>query len=102
MPKIPATDNICMLAGIKDVVPFTLWGDGRLEFHDGATADKLRDLAISIRERSALMCADDAWNEIIRAALLDMAARVIDMQAGRTERLYTFADWARDNSASAI
>lgn len=34
------------------------------------------------------------------------AQSIVNMMAGhgtkRTERLYTFADWARDNSASAI
>lgn len=80
MTAIPATDNIGMFAGTGDFIPMTIWGDGRIEIYEGATADKLREQAKMIRERSALMYERDAWNEIIRAALLDQTAALLDLR----------------------
>jgi hypothetical protein len=80
MPAIPATDNVALFAGVDQFAPLTIWGDGRIDIHEDATADKLREQAKVIRERSALMCDRDAWNEIIRAALLDQTTNLLDLR----------------------
>lgn len=89
MPAIPATDNIGMFAGVGEFspIPITLWGDGRIDIDEGATADKLREQAKVIRKRSALMYEQrDAWSEIIRAALLDQTADLLDLRVNDAER----------------
>jgi hypothetical protein len=86
MPAIPATDNIAMIAGTSEFAPLTVWGDGRIDIHEDATAAKLREQAKVIRERSALMYERDAWNEIVRAALLDQTANLLDLR--RSQLMY--------------
>lgn len=80
MTAIPSTDNIAMFAGVDEFVPMTIWGDGRIDIDEGATAAKLREQAETIRKRSALMVGHQAWSEIIRAALLDQTANLLELQ----------------------